>query len=103
MRGINKVIVSGNVVGAANSVKSSSSVRATTFLIASDQVRNGVTITAWVRVNVYIEQLVRACSSKLCKGGYVLVEGELMNREGKYGRLMEVRAKEIVFVKNPGG
>ena len=51
-----------------------------------------------MKVNVYVENLIRICKSKLTKGRYVIVEGELMNREGQYGELTEVRAREVLFV-----
>ena len=97
MRGINKVIISGNVAGNINfgEVKGGS---ALSFSVASDRKANGSTITAWVKINVYHEALVRICRTRLLKGGYVLIEGELMNREGQHGELTEVRAREIIFL-----
>jgi single-stranded DNA-binding protein len=66
--------------------------------LASDRFISGDKITVWVKVNVYIEPLVKACRAKLTKGGYVIVAGELMNRDGRHGELTEVRAREIVFL-----
>jgi len=102
MRGLNRWIGSGNVSRDINYGEMPDGTPVVSFTMASDRVANGSTITAWVKVNVYIEQLVSACKSKLECGGYVLVEGELMNREGRHGKLTEVRAREIIFVKDGG-
>ena len=99
MRGINKVIVSGNVSREINYGRMPDDSPVLSFTMASDRATNGVTITAWAKINVYIDSLVEQCHTHLVCGGYVIVEGELMNREGRHGKLMEVRAKEIVFVK----
>lgn len=98
MRGINRVVISGNVSGNINSATMTDGNEALSFSIASDRKINGGTVTAWVKVNVYIDQLVRVCKSRIHKGGYVLVEGELMNRDGVHGELTEVRAREIIFL-----
>jgi len=98
VRGINKVIISGNVAGNINFAELPEGASALSFSVASDRKANGSTITAWVKINVYHEALVRICRSRLAKGNYVLVEGELMNREGQHGELTEVRAREIIFI-----
>jgi len=51
-----------------------------------------------VKVNVYVEALVKLCRLRLQKGCYIIVEGELMNRNTPSGRLTEVRAWEILFL-----
>jgi len=99
MRGINKVIVSGNVSREINYGKMPDETPVLSFTMASDRPANGVTITAWVKINVYVEALVEQCRAHLNCSGYVIVEGELMNRDGRYGKLTEVRAKEIIFLK----
>lgn len=71
-----------------------------TFTMVCDRRRaEGGVVTAWVKVNVYIESLIKTCRKMLNCGGYVIVEGELMNREGKYEQLTEVRAREIIFLR----
>lgn len=99
MRGINQVSVSGNVSKDINFSTMPDGSPVSSFTMASDRHANGATITAWVKVNVYLEHLVKICQRQLNSGGYVIVDGELMNREGRYGKLMEVRAREIIFVK----
>ena len=100
MRGINRVVISGNVAGSAiNYRRTDGGSSALSFRIASDRHDlSGDVVTAWVKVNVYIEQLIKVCEQKLKGGGYVIVEGELMNRDGQRGQLTEVRAWEIVFI-----
>lgn len=98
MRGINQVVISGNVAGNINFAQLQRGGQALSFSVASDRKSNGSTITAWVKVNVYHEALVRICKSRLEKGGYVLIQGELMNRDGQHGELTEVRAREIIFL-----
>jgi len=99
MRGINKAVISGNVSREINYGKMPDGSPVLSFTMASDRPANGVVITAWVKVNVYIDTLVEQCREHLRCSGYVIVEGELMNREGRHGKLTEVRAKEIIFVK----
>lgn len=98
MKGINTVTVSGNVLGNIEYGCVGSGSEACGFQVASDRHTATGVITAFVKVNVYVEWLVQLCKAKLGKGAYVLVEGELMNRQGKYGSLTEVRAREIIFL-----
>jgi len=97
MRGVNSVILSGNV-GKVNFGTMNSGADVLSFTVASDRYGNGDKITVWVKINVYVENLIRICKSKLSRGGYVIVQGELMNREGQHGELTEVRAREVIFV-----
>ena len=100
MRGFNIVVFSGNV---SNSIKYGNlpdGSQALSFAVASDREAGDVVITAWAKINVYSERLISSCRSRLKGGGYVLVKGELMNREGRYGQLLEVRAHEIIFIRN---
>lgn len=99
MRGINKTIISGNVSREIKYSNLSDGTPVVSFSMASDRCTDGVTVTAWVRVNVFISSLVELCRVHLSRGSYVIVEGELMNREGRYGQLIEIRAKEIIFFK----
>lgn len=98
MRGINRVTISGNVCGDANYGQLRDGTRCCSFSIASDRHTRGDVITAFVRVNVYIDVLTDLIRQKLRKGDYVIVDGELMNRNGTAEELTEVRAREIVFV-----
>jgi len=99
MLGINKVILSGNVSREIYKNELTDGSDAVSFTMVSDRRAGGKVISARVKVNVYIDALVALCDQKLMRGGYVLVEGELMNRNGHYGKLTEVRAQEIVFLK----
>lgn len=103
MRGVNKVVISGNVGDRITHGKTGSGVPACSFSVASDRKDGRDTITAWVRVNVYGEELVRDCKERLEKGIYAIIDGELMNRDGKVGELTEVRARSIVFISNRNG
>jgi|WetSurMetagenome_2_1015567.scaffolds.fasta_scaffold08238_5 single-stranded DNA-binding protein len=104
MRGINKSILSGNVSGDINFSELPGGDPALSFSLASDRRSgDGGSVTVWVRVNVYIQPLIHICRERLHKGGYVLVEGELMNRDGVHGKLTEVRAREIIFMPSNRG
>jgi single-stranded DNA-binding protein len=98
-KGINRVIVSGNVSDSARFHTTGNGAKCATFKLASDRrgIKPGEIVTAWVKINVYSDALVDLCQTRLSKGVYVLVEGELMNREGVQGEVTEVRAKEIIF------
>lgn len=98
MKGINKVILSGNVLDNIEYGRMTNNAEACSFQVASDRHTSSGVVTAFVKVNVYVEGLIRICRMKLIKGMYVLVEGELMNRDGKHGDLTEVRAREIIFL-----
>lgn len=99
MRGLNKVFLSGNVTGAIEFGRTGKGDEVCGFHLASDRhTQGGQVVTAFVKINVYIDGLVRICKTKLVKGVYVLVEGELMNRDGQHGGLTEVRAREILFL-----
>lgn len=98
MRGINKVILSGNVTGKIEYGRTDSGSEVCAFIVASDRHTSGGVVTAYIKVNVYIEGLVKLCRNRLDKGCYLLVEGELMNRSVPSGKLTEVRAWEIIFL-----
>jgi single-stranded DNA-binding protein len=98
MKGINKVILSGNVLGTIEYGRVSSGSEACSFQVASDRHSASGVVTAFVKINVYVEGLIKICKLKLLKGTYVIVEGELMNRDGQHGDLTEVRAREIIFL-----
>lgn len=98
MRGINRIIISGNVTADGNFHTMQDGSLVCSFGIASDRHTRGDIITAFTRVNVYIENLAKICQQRLRKGCYVLVEGELMNRSGTHEELTEIRAREILFL-----
>jgi single-stranded DNA-binding protein len=100
MRGINRVVLSGNVGDRVVYGTTRMGTQACSFSMASDRHDGDDVVTAWVRINLYGDDLVRICREKLTKGMYVIVEGELMNRDGTVGELTEVRAREVVFVTN---
>jgi len=97
-RAINKVLISGNVTR-LDFAHLPGGKDCCTFTLASDRHSRDQVITAFVKVNVYGSGLVRTCRGKLVKGGYVFVEGELMNRDGLHGELTEVRAQQVIFTK----
>ena len=97
MRGINNVVIGGNVSDKILTSNTSDGTPACSFSVASDRPGStGATITCWTRINAY-GGLAELCIRKLAKGLYVVVSGELMNRPGVHGELTEVRAKDIVF------
>lgn len=97
MRGINKVIFSGNVSGGIKYSETTNGSPTCSFQVASDRhAQAGKVVTAWVKVNVY-GVLVKTCQTFLKKGCYVIVDGELMNRDGQLKELVEIRARELVF------
>lgn len=98
MRGINRAIVSGNVKGKITFSPTGSGTNACSFTLASDRHASGGVVTAWIKINAYGDGLVDICRRRLNKGVYVLVEGELMNRDGQMGELTEIRAKDIIFL-----
>lgn len=98
MKGINRVVISGNVSTQATYGNTAGGVGACSFKMESERRSKQGTVVAAVKINVYGDALVAICQDRLYKGVYVIVEGELMNREGSKGELTEVRAKEIIFV-----
>jgi single-stranded DNA-binding protein len=106
VRGINRVIISGNVSARIQYARTGNGSEVCTFTLASDRPgSNGAVISAFIKCNVYSPGLVDVCKRKLAKGVYVIVEGELMNRDGQIGELTEVRARDVIFVvtTNEGG
>lgn len=93
---VNYVSISGNI-GKVEFAVTHSGNPVCNFQIASDRRSKESTVTAWAKVNVYSKSLVEVCRIKLRKGLWVLVEGELMNREGKLGELTEIRARKLLF------
>jgi single-stranded DNA-binding protein len=103
MRGVNRVVISGNCQGRVNfSPTDGKGTPACSFYLTSDRHSHGDVVSVNVKINAYGDGLVRACRARLTKGLYVLVEGELMNRDGQIGELTEVRAREIIFIPRDG-
>jgi single-stranded DNA-binding protein len=101
-RGLNEVIVSGNCSDSAQYHTTDNGTPCATFKLASDRkgANKGEIMTTWVKINVYNEPLVKLCESRLQKGVYVIVKGELMNRKGIHGEVIEVRARELIFTED---
>lgn len=101
MRGINKVVLSGNVGGGIKYEETKKGIPSCSFQVASDRHAHGEVVTAWVKINAYGQGLVRSCKPRLKKGTYVIVEGELMNRDSRgFKELVEIRAREVIFPFN---
>lgn len=99
MRGINKVVFSGNIGGPGTFNDTGNGTPACSFKVASDRrAARGETLTTWAKINAYGEGLVEICKLRVQKGVYVMIEGELMNRDGTTGELTEIRAREIIFL-----
>lgn len=96
MRGMNIALLSGNVGGPMVPGRTREGNPAFSFSLATEEVGRG---TTWVRINVY-GALALKCEQKVAKGLYVIVTGELMNRNGKHGELTEVRARDVLFFNN---
>lgn len=102
MRGLNRVFIAGHVTDRITFSKTHvQGADACTFIIESERPTNRGSLTVCVKINVYIDGLVEACRGKLEKGCYVLVEGELMNRDSPVGRATEIRAWELSFFGPP--
>ncbi len=67
--------------------------RACSFLITSESL-DGRRVK--VRVNAY-DELAEICDKFFTRESDCSVVGELMNREGQFGELTEIRAKEVIF------
>lgn len=52
---------------------------------------------SYFRVNAYGRNASDCQNKKLAKGDYVVIDGELMNRQGKEELLTEIRCTEIVI------
>ena len=102
MRGLNRTILSGNVQDKITYGSTRVGAGCCSFVVASSRTGQGQqVITTYVKVNAYGDGLVRLCRARLKKGVYILIEGELMNRDGVLGDLTEVRARELVFPSSP--
>jgi len=92
--GLNTVVLSGHTRNDALFSTTRAGTEVCSFLLSIDSNRR-----VSVRVNVYDEGLVRVVRSKLEHDGYVIVEGQLMNRTTSDDLLLlEVRAQQLIFV-----
>lgn len=98
MRGLNVVVLSGNVGSIKFDKTRERNDEVCTFMLAIEKSKGLVT---WVRVNVY-GGMVTDCRNYLSKGKRVEVVGELMNRfsYNKEDTLTEVRCIEVKFIKD---
>jgi len=98
MKGFNAWIGSGNVGQPIKFATTKKQVPCCSFMVACE--RKGVLV--WVRVNVYGENLVENCRSNLRVGGYIQVQGELMNRAITLDeKVTEVRGTDLIFLNRP--
>ncbi len=99
MKGLNKIIISGEVKDSIKFGQLPSGQEVCSCIVVSDRQTVDGPITVHAKVNVYTDSLVKLCRSYLTKGAYVVVEGELMNRMDKSGggNLTEIRARELIF------
>ena len=100
-RGINSVVVAGNIGGSINFGATNGGEQACSFLLAVEGKGRAAT---WVLVNVY-GGLVSICRDRASKGGYPIVAGQLMNRTGHQSQndLVEIRCEEVVFTDEREG
>lgn len=96
MRGLNVVVLSGNVGDFEFDENPNTGEDYCNFLLAVEKGRSDVT---WVHVNVFGGN-VGSCRKFLSKGSRVEIQGELMNRYagGDKRRVMEVRCIDIKFL-----
>ena len=95
---MNIVVLSGNVSAKIDYAHTGNGAPVCTFQMAADRPARDRTITVWVKVNAYGQGLVDVCRQRLGRGAQVIVEGELMNRDGQLGELTEVRARRLEFL-----
>ena len=98
MRGVNTTIFAGNVGGKIMFGTTSLGNDCCSFQLASEDKHNFVT---WARINAY-GGLVDVCRKWVHKGCYVIVEGELMNREKSTDgqKLTEIKASQVIVPNN---
>jgi hypothetical protein len=102
MRGINRISISGRVVGKIVFDSTPNRDPAGSFFLRSERHKEGKIIAVRVKVNVYGDTLVSQCRVKIVSDAYVIVDGELMNRNGRLEELVEVRAHTVVVPTEEG-
>jgi len=93
LRGHNHVFLSGYVDGRLVSGTTHEGEPAFSFSLAV--VDSGGKL-ARIRVNGY-DRVAESCNDMASQGVFCSVVGEIMNRPGKYSKLVEIRAKEVEF------
>jgi single-stranded DNA-binding protein len=93
-RGTNAWHGSGNVASDVSYGKTHGSDDACNFRIAIEQAHKQL---LYIRINVYGGNVEVCRLRNLSKGDYVVIDGELMSRQGKETTVIEVRCKEIVI------
>jgi len=100
MRGINRVLLSGSVTTRIEYGTTGSGSPVCSFTVATSRPgAHSAVVTSFVKINAYSQGLVDVCRARLFAGAYVIVEGELMNRDGRMGELTEVRARDLIFMQ----
>jgi hypothetical protein len=96
MTGQNQVLISGYVESRVLTGTTGDGGEACSFSVASGDSGNKIT---HVRINAY-GSLAEQCERESKLGSYCVIIGELMNRQGKFGKLTEIRAKKVEFVSD---
>lgn len=99
MRGMNIVVLSGNVVGEL--IRSERPEACSFLLVSMRKGADGKNLEVVTRINVYARALLTIALREVGRGSYVTVRGELMNREVSHGRVTEVRAHELYVTTRP--
>lgn len=98
--GLNQTVLVGAVVGEVRygTMPAGDEVLSFTLRVSRRPVGEGKPVQVMAKINVYIRPLIDVCRRmSLERGMMVVVDGELMNRKGPHGLLLEVRAHEIIF------
>lgn len=93
--GQNQVMISGYVDGRILSGTTGDGEEACSFsVVSADSGHKSI----YVRVNAY-GRIAKQCIVDSGDCEYCVITGELMNRPGKFGKLTELRAKKVEFIK----
>lgn len=88
-------MISGYVDGRVLSGTTGDGEEACSFSVTSGDSGNKL---IQVRVNAY-GRIAKQCIVDASDCEYCVITGELMNRPGKFGKLTEIRAKKVEFMK----
>lgn len=97
---MNTVLLTGNV-GKILFGETKSGSPSCSFELFSERRDGAAMISTRTKINVY-GPLVEICRDRVKTGILAFVEGELMNRKGQMGELIEVRARKV-YALNQGG
>lgn len=89
MRGINRLVISGNVGNVTYTETNIKNDPIVTFMLCSEKEEN---YTTWLKVSAYGKQALY-CKDRIKKGCYVIIDGELTNRVSKGSNHLELEAK----------